>query len=180
MTVDDDRLLHLLGEALRGEDRQPPPERVAALRARALEARPAGGGAPSATTGRPRWPLAAAAAVLLVAVLGVASVLALRQPDVPREPVALSGLPAGVEADAELVAHTWGTELILVVSGLADGESYTVRFSTDDGQQVSAGTFLGVGDAPLVCSLNAAVLRPDATSFEVVDEGGAVVMRSDI
>ena len=52
--------------------------------------------------------------------------------------VSLRVLPAAVEAQAGLVRHTWGTELDLQASGLADGGTYTVVFLTRDGTQVPA------------------------------------------
>ena len=97
----------------------------------------------------------------------------------PQEAIALVA-PAGVEADAALVAHTWGTELKLVVEGLDDGERYDVTFVDQDGTRVSAGTFIGVDDRPIVCDMNAALLRPDATRMEVASSDGDVVIAADL
>lgn len=86
---------------------------------------------------------------------------------------------AGAQVDANLVAHTWGTEIELVARGLAPGRTYTVTFIRSDGSRVPAGTFLGVADRPVLCDLNAALLRKDATSV-VVTSGSAVVLRADL
>ena len=48
----------------------------------------------------------------------------------------------------------------------------------DEGREVSAGEFVGVGAAELRCNLNSSVLRADAVAFEVVDADGDLVVRS--
>ncbi len=179
MSADHDPLLRSLGEALRPDEVEPPPERIAELRGWVLADRARRGDAPIPTKPKRRWPLAAAAALL--SSLATAAALTLsRPPAVPVEEVALSQVPPGVEAEAQLIAHTWGTEVQLVVSGLADGQAYTVYVDSDEGDHIPAGTFLGTGAAPLRCNLNSAVLRSDAVAFEVLDSDGDVVMRSNL
>lgn len=82
----------------------------------------------------------------------------------------------GLTADAGIVRHTWGTELKLDARGLTAGDSYAVTFVRDDGERVSAGTFLGAGDDPVHCSVNAAVPVDAATELMITDAGGALVM----
>ena len=98
----------------------------------------------------------------------------------PQEPIALVLADASVDADAALVTHTWGTELLLEVEGLPAGETYRVTFREQNGEAHDAGAFLGVADRPVVCAMNAAVLRDAATRLEITDESGAVVVAADI
>jgi hypothetical protein len=184
--MNDDELAARLGEALRPDATPPPAERVEALRTLAAS-EPSGHRIAElrrqaeATVPRRISIPAVAAVVALLLVLGVGSVVvATRGPTIPREPVTLLEVPPTVEADAELIAHTWGTELILEVSGLADGEVFTVAFMGGDGVAVSAGSFIGIGERPLHCELNAAILREDAVAFEITDRSGTVVIAADL
>lgn len=124
----------------------------------------------------------AAAASVAVLAAGLVTAQALgdgETPAVPLEAVAVQA-PSGVEARAELIAHTWGVEIQLVAAGLDDGRPYTVQVVTDGGQVVEAGAFLGTGARSLRCNLNASVLRPDAASFTVRDAAGQRVLSADL
>ncbi|MGY1610003.1 MULTISPECIES: anti-sigma factor family protein [unclassified Geodermatophilus] len=123
----------------------------------------------------------AAAAVAGVAAAGGAVGWAVRPvPDpVPLEPVAVQVVASGVEASADLVPHTWGVEVKLTGTGFSAGEVYRVAVTDDDGREVPAGQFLGVGPQQVRCNLNSSVLRGDAVGFEVVDADGEVVVRSE-
>ena len=122
----------------------------------------------------------AAAASVAVLLAGLVTAGALdRVPDVPLEPVAVQA-DAGVQARADLVAHTWGVEIKLVAAGLADGRPYTVQVRTERGELVEAGAFLGTGERTLSCNLNASVLREDAASFTVRDSGGREVLSAQL
>lgn len=98
----------------------------------------------------------------------------------PVEAIDLETLVDGVAAEAGLVAHTWGTEIKLEVTGLEPGGTYRVTFIRDDGTRVSAGTFIGTGPNTVRCILNAALLRENATALVVTDEVGSPVLESDI
>jgi Putative zinc-finger len=128
-----------------------------------------------------------AAALLLAAVIVGAFFLGLRMAPVapttaapPVEELSVRLAVPGVQADAGLVKHTWGTELRLEATGLRDGGAYTVTFTRDDGTQVPAGTFLGTGGNPLRCSLNAAVPLADTAGVTVTDAAGALVLDADV
>ncbi len=122
---------------------------------------------------------AVAAAAAAIALIGVG--MAVPPPaGPPQEVLDVATTSESVDAKAALVAHTWGTELKLVVSGLDHGERYRVTFVDDDGRKVSAGTFIGVSDRPVVCDMNAAVLRPDAARVEVAAADGGVVLAADL
>jgi predicted anti-sigma-YlaC factor YlaD len=121
---------------------------------------------------------AAASVAVLLAGLVTAGTLD-RAPDVPLEAVAVQA-DAGVQARADLVAHTWGVEIKLVAAGLAEGRPYTVQVRTDRGELVDAGAFLGTGDRTLSCNLNASVLRENADSFTVRDAAGREVLSAQL
>ena len=125
--------------------------------------------------------LAAAASVAVLAA-GLVTAQALDSDDVPTVPLEAVAVraPDGVQARAELIAHTWGVEIQLIAAGLAAGRPYTVQVVTDSGQVVDAGAFLGTGARRLRCNLNASVLRPDAASFSVLDADGRRVLSADL
>ncbi|MGY1653802.1 anti-sigma factor family protein [Geodermatophilus sp. SYSU D01119] len=126
-----------------------------------------------------RGALTAAAVAGVAAAGGVVGWLVRPVPDPPPlEPVAVQAVAPGVQATADLVPHTWGVEVKLTGTGFADGEVYRVAVTDDEGREVSAGEFVGVGAAELRCNLNSSVLRDDAVAFEVVDADGEVVVRS--
>jgi anti-sigma factor RsiW len=118
---------------------------------------------------------AAASVAVLLSGLVTAGTLGDDAPAVPLEAVAVSG-DGTVEASAALVAHTWGVEIKLAAAGLAAGAPYTVQVTTQQGQVVDAGAFLGTGARTLNCNLNASVLREDARSFAVLDGRGEQVL----
>ena len=97
---------------------------------------------------------------------------------VPLERVAVDVRRPGVEADAALVAHTWGVEVKLAGSGFDQGRRYRVTVIGVDGRRHPAGEFVGTGTAEMTCNLSSAVLRDRAVAFEVRDARGVVVSSS--
>lgn len=95
------------------------------------------------------------------------------------EPIAVDDEVRGVEVDAELVAHTWGTEAVLDVTGLDVGSVYRVVFLGEDGTEFPAGEMLG-SEVAIHCRLNASVLREDTVRFEIRDAGSGVVASADL
>lgn len=132
--------------------------------------------------GRHRQQLARslAAAAVVIGIVAVGSLLRPSAPEVPLEQVAVRVTNPAVEADATLIAHTWGTELILAAEGLQQGGTFVLAFQRADGSSVDGGTFLGVGDKPLTCRMNAAVMRDDVVGFVVRDGRGRVVIEADL
>lgn len=132
---------------------------------------------------RRRWyariGLVATAAAVAAAVVSALVVRGLQPDAPPLEPVAVTVSTAGVTASADLVAHTWGTEIKLTGAGFEAGATYRVVIVTDDGMERPAGEFVGTGAAPMLCNLNSAVLRPEAAGFVVVDDTGREVLASD-
>jgi putative zinc finger protein len=120
------------------------------------------------------WSGLAAAAVCVVAI-GLAGFTWLLEPAVALvEPVPFSVAP-GVEVEGNLIAHDSGTEIRLIVAGLRDGQTYRVTLVSEDGERVNSGTFIGIGDKPLRCTFNAALLREEADRLEVRTPGGELV-----
>ena len=95
------------------------------------------------------------------------------------EDVPVATTSSAVTATAAVVAHTWGTETVLDMSGLAAGQTYQVVVVDEAGTAVVAGTFIGTGKT-VDCTMNAAVLRQDADRLEVLDASGAAVITSDL
>jgi Putative zinc-finger len=116
------------------------------------------------------WSALAAAAICVVAI-GLAGFTWLLEPAVALEPLSFSVAP-GMEVEGHLIKHDGGTEIRLAVSGLRDGQTYRVTLVSEDGERVNSGTFIGIGDKPLRCTLNAAMLREDADRLEVRTSGG--------
>lgn len=183
--ADEGRLLELLGSALPA-DREPPDQRVAALRATAQRHREERlqeiGAAQYPSRGRRRSMgrrgfLLGGAAASVGAAVGIGVTAALDEDGPPTETVALSDVAPGVQASAELINHTWGVELLLTVDGLAPGRAFDATYRTTDGAAVGAGSFVGVA-GPYLCRMSGAVLREDLEEIEILDGDGAVVMRS--
>ncbi|MGI8646156.1 MAG: hypothetical protein ACR2JD_07545 [Nocardioides sp.] len=166
-------------------DREPPAERVAAVRAAAERLQPSSEG-PESTTTEGRRPgrrelLLGGIAASATAVAGYAAGRA-QDSDTPvagppTEEIEFRRLPEAVAAQARLINHTWGTELMLEVSGLPAGETYDVVYLDGAGTATQAGSFFGVADVVMLCRFNAAPLRADVRSIEV-RRGGDVVLRS--
>jgi len=192
---DDEQAWARLADALSYDpQREPHTSRVAAIRAAAAELRHQ---EPDAGAGRTRGgnvvPLPRRRQVLIggvAAAVGTVAGFAARDlvaddpggSDVPAGPptelIAFSS-PPGVQADARLINHTWGTELLLDVSGLPAGETYRVVYGNTTGE-TEAGSFLSVADTLMVCRFNAASLRADVASITIRDGAGAQVMRADL
>lgn len=145
-----------------------------------------GRGRPSAW--RSRMGLAVAA-VALVAVgsVGTLAVYAITggPPEGPvgtlgaYEPVEFVPARDGVVVDADLVAHTWGTEAVLQIEGLPSGEPYDVVFTDESGRLLSAGSFLG-STVTIDCRVNVAVLREDVRALMIIGSDGDVVRTADL
>ncbi|GAB3548774.1 hypothetical protein GCM10027404_13240 [Arthrobacter tumbae] len=127
----------------------------------------------------------AAAGLLLIGALGGAVIDNVLQspPDGPpgalgvTENVVFPEVPEGVSFDAAVVAHTWGTETVLEVDGLTVGESFEVVLVSEDGRELTSGTFLG-SEQTVTCSLNAALMREDVSELQIRRDSGEVVASS--
>ena len=119
---------------------------------------------------------AAAASVVLSTTVGLGG----SEPvaTVPLEAVEVAAQEAGIQADADLVAHTWGVEVKLTASGFVRGGRYRVVIVGEDGREHPAGGFVGTGAVEMHCNLNSTVLRDRAAGFEVTDSRGRVVATS--
>jgi hypothetical protein len=122
--------------------------------------------------------------------IGAGGVL-LGQPRVPAPPtgppgtlgaieeISFSGAPTGVDIDGSLVAHTWGTETLLTITGLTEANPYEVVLVTVSGDTLDSGSFLGSSVA-IDCEMNAAVMREAVASVEIQDASGAVVASAEL
>lgn len=81
---------------------------------------------------------------------------------------------------AELINHTWGSELVLTGSGYRQGAAHRVVFTDADGQQVEAGGFTGVGDTEMVCRCTSPLMRERLRRVEVFDDAGDLVLGADL
>jgi hypothetical protein len=82
------------------------------------------------------------------------------------EPIDFAGAPSGVRVEGDLVAHTWGTETLLTVTGLPVGTAFSVVVIDDEGGEHPSGAFLGT-EVEIDCQLNAAVPREHVSSVEI-------------
>lgn len=164
----EDAVLERIARESRTDDPQQPPIDLARRRR-------------DGNRGTIRTLLAAAAALaLLVAGIAIGTRIAPAPPGPPFEVLAFEPPPVGVTAAGKLIAHTWGSEVQLVITGLEDGAVYRASFIGEDGQETPAGTFIGVSARPIVCNLNAAVLREHVALLRVVDQGGETVLEADV
>jgi hypothetical protein len=95
------------------------------------------------------------------------------------EQISFDGEPAGVDIDGSLVAHTWGTETILNITGLTEANPYEVVLVTVAGDSLDSGSFLG-STVAIACEMNAAVMRESVASVEIQDASGTVVARAQL
>lgn len=142
--------------------------------------------APSAR--RRRWVMVLAAAACVG--IGAGGVL-LGQPGTPGAPtgppgtlgavelISFSGEPTGVAVDGSIIAHTWGTETVLNITGLTASVPYHVVLVSSDGDTFDSGSFLG-STVAIDCEMNAAVMRDAVTSVEIQDASGAVVATAEV
>lgn len=89
------------------------------------------------------------------------------------EELSVTGVQPGANVDIGLIAHTWGTETVLVVDGSEPGAVYELQLVASDGTVIDSGSFLGT-EAPLDCEMNAAILREDVTELMIVTQDGSV------
>jgi hypothetical protein len=128
----------------------------------------------------PRW----ASTVVTAAVVGVVGVgtgwWMNRAEEVPLEPVAFTTAAPQLKAAANVVPHTWGMEIRLQGTGFTDGQVYKVNVMDESGHATSAGEFIGVGQTEMNCNFVSSVTRQKASSFEVRDPQGTVILKSTL
>ncbi|MEZ5266489.1 MAG: anti-sigma factor [Acidimicrobiia bacterium] len=176
--MNDDELFERLGHAL---DPVVPPldaGRVAAVRA-AAAAGPVGSPVEPLRSRRSMLRLGAAAAAG-IAVGGTGGVLLSNErSDAPALEAVAVRSASGVSASAGLIAHTWGLEVVLDITGLPAGTAYEMTFVTTDGRRVAAGGFIGTGGR-MICRNNGAVLRSDVARVVVAGPDGAEAVAADL
>lgn len=175
----DNDILRRLGEAI--EPRVPPLDPARAAAVRALAARTA--------TDAQVTPIASRRSLLRLGVTaaggiaaGAAGVFLVTRDNEPAGPpmeVATVRTADGVVASANLINHTWGTEVLLDVSGLEPGADYAMVLQGADGGEVSAGGFVGV-DGEMKCRNNGALLRADLKGFAVTGPDGTEAVSAEL
>ncbi|MEE8603361.1 hypothetical protein [Euzebya tangerina] len=121
----------------------------------------------------------AAAAAAIVVVFGAGRLSAPAPAEPPLEAISFTVIEDIEVVEADLINHTWGTELVMTVTDVAPGGVYQVAFLDQDGQPVEAGSFLGA-EEPVICRMNAAILREAVTGLVVQGPDGATVLRSEL
>ncbi len=173
----DDDFLGRLGEALSSPVPPLDPDRAARVADLAASTLPS-----PADPSRRRllWLGAAAAGGVAAGVTGAVLLVDSDAPEGPlTEAVGTLSTPDGVTAEARLIDHTWGMEVMLDVSGLEPGTPYAMTYVDLDEQRTDAGGFVGTAGT-VRCRNNGSVLRVDVARFEVSDPAGAVVVRGDL
>lgn len=178
----DNDISRRLGEAI--EPAVPPvdPSRLAAIRALAQATATGSPVAPMVASRRSLLRMGVAAAGGIAAGAAGFAIVSRDWDDDPAGPPmeAASVRPVdGVQASANLINHTWGTEVLLDVSGLEPGAAYTMDLMAADGRRVSAGGFVGA-DGVMKCRNNGAVLRADLQGFAVTGPGGTEVLSAEL
>lgn len=97
-----------------------------------------------------------------------------------RQPLTVAYRAPGLDASANVVPHTWGTEVQVIGTGFRPGQTYRVVVVDDAGGIVGSGSFLGVSGRPVKCNLNAAVLRDKAASVQVRNDVGGLVLQATL
>lgn len=95
------------------------------------------------------------------------------------ESIDLTGEPDGMQIEAEIVAHSWGTEAVLDAEGLDAGVTYSIVMLGADGEEFTAGAMLG-SDAAIHCRVNAAVLRESVVRVEIRDADDVTVAAASL
>lgn len=163
---DNDGFAHRIQEATVDLYATPDQRRIDALRRAVAQANRA---TTFAKPSRFAWLAKAAVVAVLCGCAAFAGRMTVDQgpADPPTEAVQLAGVDSGVTAEAELINHTWGVELVLDIEGTSSGSSYDVTYQTAGGP-VSAGSFVSV-DALMHCRFNAAVLRSELSEIHIVE-----------
>ncbi|GGB19929.1 hypothetical protein GCM10011492_07240 [Flexivirga endophytica] len=165
------RTLHRAGPAAaHPEDRMAPPFGGPSHDLRDRIVREVTRAAPARRRRLPRVALGVAAAALAAVAVVV--------------PVSLSGDQAPVSSTSitltrhgQMVEKSWGTEVPIVLSGLADGQTYRMMAVNADGKKAPGGSVSGKGPAPVSLRMVTAMPRNTITALLVEDERGHVVSR---
>lgn len=86
---------------------------------------------------------------------------------------------AGVDGSATLTERSWGTEVVLEVSGLDPGGVYWLWLADADGERVIAGSLTGTG-RPARAVLASALATDDADRIWMTDDDERVVLDAAI
>ncbi|MCM1965893.1 hypothetical protein [Streptomyces sp. G1] len=82
-----------------------------------------------------------------------------------------------VSQDGEMIAHTWGTEIPVSLSGLQDGGTYRLMTGNARGERVHAGSVQASDrtDSPMRVRLRTAMSKDTITTLYVQDADGRFI-----
>jgi hypothetical protein len=91
-----------------------------------------------------------------------------------------SAVAVQVAQDGEMIAHPWGTEIPVSLSGLRAGSTYRLMTGNTHGDRVQAGSVSasGQGEAPLRVHMTTAMRRDAITTLYVQDADGRFVAQA--
>lgn len=176
----DDELMAVLATALHGDDREPPADRVASLRAAATArtvSPPTVATFPSPRTSGARR-LAMVAAAVAAAVVALVAGAAAFDRDEPSEADLLAG--GVLEFETRLEAPEDAATAIATATGIRTGIGRIVQVRTDDLAILPAGEFyevwfVGPGDTPEAPNrISAGTFHPDEDGRSAIDLTAAV------
>jgi hypothetical protein len=125
------------------------------------------------TRRRHRIAVGAAAAVLAAATAVFVPVLTSEHPSPPTTAVA-------VAREGRMVAHSWGTEVPVAVTGLQPGQTYRLMTADASGHRLPGGSVRGTAEETVYTRVMTAIPRDAITSLLVEDANGHVVARLSI
>ncbi|MBI0376681.1 hypothetical protein JBE27_10450 [Streptomyces albiflaviniger] len=87
-----------------------------------------------------------------------------------------------VAQDGEMIAHPWGTEIPVSLSGLQDGGTYRLMTGNARGKRVQAGSVQanGPSDGPMRVRLTTAMRKDTITTLYVQDADGHFIAQTPV
>ncbi|MER6186076.1 hypothetical protein [Streptomyces sp. NPDC001652] len=87
-----------------------------------------------------------------------------------------------VAQDGEMIAHPWGTEIPVSLSGLEDGGTYRLMTGNARGERVQAGSVQASGqsDGPMRVRLTTAMSKGTITTLYVQDADGRFIAQTPV
>jgi len=87
-----------------------------------------------------------------------------------------------VAQDGEMIAHPWGTEIPVSLSGLRDGSTYRLMTGNARGERVQAGSVQASGqnDGPMRVRLTTAMRKDTITTLYVQDADGHFIAQASV
>ncbi|MFJ2241829.1 hypothetical protein [Streptomyces sp. NPDC087859] len=128
--------------------------------------------------GRIRRRAAAGIASLVLAACAAFVAVVVTSGDTTRTSVA----SVHVAQDGEMIAHAWGTEIPVSLSGLQDGDTYRLMTGNARGERVQAGSVQASGQSrgPVRVRLTSAMNKDTITTLYVQDADGRFIAQTPV